>query len=341
MTKGAVSRDLHARSELWPLSRPFRISRGVKTAAEVVVVELHEGEAVGRGEAVPYPRYGESTASVMTQIESLRPALRRGLSRQQLPDLLPAGAARNAVDCALWDLEAQISGAQVAGALRTAVVEPLTTALTISLDTPEAMGAAARDVVGWPLIKVKVDAVNPAAQIRSVREACPTSTLIVDPNESWNANMLRELEPVLVEGRIALLEQPLPAGSEHELDGLRSAVPICADESCHTAADLAGLAGRFQFINIKLDKTGGLTAALDLHDRARQLGFEIMVGCMICTSLSIAPVLRVARHARFVDLDGPLWLSRDRAGGVSVDRQRLRAPQAGFWGERHAAGLWT
>jgi len=277
----------------------------------------------------------------MTQIESLRPALRRGLSRQQLLDLLPAGAARNAVDCALWDLEAQIAGAQVAGALGTAVVEPLTTALTISLDTPEAMGAAARDVVGWPLIKVKVDAVNPDAQIRSVREACPTSTLIVDPNESWNANLLRELEPVLVEGRIALLEQPLPAGSEHELDGLSSAVPICADESCHIAADLAGLAGRFQFINIKLDKTGGLTAALDLLDRARQLGFEIMVGCMICTSLSIAPALHVARHARFVDIDGPLWLSRDRAGGVSVDRQRLRAPQAGFWGERHAASLWT
>jgi L-Ala-D/L-Glu epimerase / N-acetyl-D-glutamate racemase len=261
VTKGAVSRDLHVRSERWPLSRPFRISRGVKTAAEVVVVELHEGEAVGRGEAVPYPRYGESTASVMTQIGSLRPALRRGLSRQQLLDLLPAGAARNAVDCALWDLEAQISGADVGGALGAAVVEPLTTALTISLDTPEAMGAAARDVVGWPLIKVKVDAVNPAGQIRSVREACPTSTLIVDPNESWNANMLRELEPVLVEGRIALLEQPLPAGSEHELDGLRSAVPICADESCHIAADLAALAGRFQFINIKLDKTGGLTAA--------------------------------------------------------------------------------
>jgi L-alanine-DL-glutamate epimerase-like enolase superfamily enzyme len=336
-----VARDLHVRSERWPLSRPFRISRAVKTAAEVVVVELHEGEAVGRGEAVPYPRYGETTASAMDQIESLRPALRRGLSRPELLEVLPAGAARNAVDCALWDLEAQISGAQVAGSLGTAVIEPLTTALTISLDTPEAMGAAAKDVVGWPLIKVKVDAVNPAAQIRSVRAACPTSTLIVDPNESWNATMLRELEPVLVEARIALLEQPLPAGSEHELDGLRSAVPICADESCHTAADLAGLAGRFQFINIKLDKTGGLTAAFDLLDRAHRLGFEIMVGCMICTSLSIAPALHVARHARFVDLDGPLWLSRDRVGGVSVERQRLRAPQAGFWGERHVASLWT
>ena len=332
MTQGEAPRELHVRSERWPLNRPFRISRGVKTEAEVIVVELREGKAVGRGESVPYSRYGESADSVMNQIESLRTALRQGLSRQQLLKVLTAGAARNAVDCALWDLEAQISRADVAG-VPGAVVEPFTTALTISLDTPEAMGAAARDVAGWPLVKVKVDAVNPARQIRSVREACPTSTLIVDPNESWNANMLRELEPVLIEERVALIEQPLPAGSEHELDGLRSAIPICADESCHTVEDLAGLAGRFQFINIKLDKTGGLTAALDLLDRARQLEFGIMVGCMICTSLSIAPAMRVARHARFVDLDGPLWLSRDRAGGVAVERQRLRAPQAGFWGD--------
>jgi L-Ala-D/L-Glu epimerase len=332
MTQGEAPRELHVRSERWPLNRPFRISRGVKTEAEVIVVELREGKAVGRGESVPYSRYGESIDSVMNQIESLRTALRQGLTRQQLLKVLSAGAARNAVDCALWDLEAQIPGAGAVGASGGAAVEPLTTALTISLDTPEAMGAAARDVAGWPLVKVKVDAVNPVRQIRSVREACPTSELIVDPNESWNADMLRELEPVLIEARIALIEQPLPAGSEPELDDLCSAIPICADESCHTVEDLAGLAGRFQFINIKLDKTGGLTAALELLDRARQLEFGIMVGCMICTSLSIAPAMRVARHARFVDLDGPLWLSRDRAGGVAVERQRLRAPQAGFWG---------
>jgi L-alanine-DL-glutamate epimerase-like enolase superfamily enzyme len=341
VTKGEAPRELHVRSERWPLNRPFRISRGVKTAAEVIVVELREGEAVGRGESVPYSRYGESTDSVMIQIESLRTALHQGLSRQQLLTVLSAGAARNAVDCALWDLEAQISDVGGAGASGSADGEPFTTALTISLDTPEAMGAAAKDVAGWPVVKVKVDAVNPAGQIRSVREACPTSTLIVDPNESWNADMLRELEPVLIEARIALIEQPLAAGSEHELDGLRSAIPLCADESCHTVEDLAGLAGRYQFINIKLDKTGGLTAALDLLDRARQLDFGIMVGCMICTSLSIAPAMRVARHARFVDLDGPLWLSSDRAGGVAIERQRLRAPQAGFWGERNAVSPWT
>jgi L-alanine-DL-glutamate epimerase-like enolase superfamily enzyme len=341
VTTGEAPRELHARSERWPLNRPFRISRGAKTAAEVIVVELREGGAVGRGESVPYSRYGESTDSVMNQIESLRTALRQGLSRQQLLRVLSAGAARNAVDCALWDLEAQISDAGAVGAPGGAVAEPFTTALTISLDTPEAMAAAAREVTGWPLIKVKVDAVNPAGQIRSVREACPTSTLIVDPNESWDADMLRELEPMLIEARVALIEQPLPAGTEHELDGLRSAVPICADESCHTVEDLAGLAGRFQFINIKLDKTGGLTAALDLLDRARQLEFGIMVGCMICTSLSIAPAMRVARHARFVDLDGPLWLSKDRDGGVAIEGQRLRAPQPGFWGERSAISPWT
>jgi L-Ala-D/L-Glu epimerase len=334
-------RELHVRSERWPLSRPFRISRGVKTAAEVVVVELHEGKTVGRGEAVPYPRYGESTSSVIGQIDSLREALEKGLARQELLEALPAGAARNAVDCALWDLEAQSSAPDGARVLGASAAGPLTTALTISLDTPEAMAAAARQAANWPLIKVKVDSANPAAQIRAVRAACPTSALIVDPNESWNADILREAQPTLVENRVALLEQPLPAGSEHELQHVRSSVPICADESCHTAADLAALAGRFQFVNIKLDKTGGLTAALTLLEEARRGGFGIMVGCMICTSLSIAPAFHVARYARFVDLDGPLWLANDRIGGVSIERQHLRAPQAGFWGEPHDPDLWA
>jgi L-Ala-D/L-Glu epimerase len=334
-------RELHVRSERWPLSRPFRISRGVKTAAEVVVVELHEGKTVGRGEAVPYPRYGESTSSVIGQIDSLREALEKGLARQELLEALPAGAARNAVDCALWDLEAQSSAPDGARVLGASAAGPLTTALTISLDTPEAMAAAARQAANWPLIKVKVDSANPAAQIRAVRAACPTSALIVDPNESWNADILREAQPTLVENRVALLEQPLPAGSEHELQHVRLSVPICADESCHTAADLAALAGRFQFVNIKLDKTGGLTAALTLLEEARRGGFGIMVGCMICTSLSIAPAFHVARYARFVDLDGPLWLANDRIGGVSIERQHLRAPQAGFWGEPHDPDLWA
>jgi L-alanine-DL-glutamate epimerase-like enolase superfamily enzyme len=330
------------RSERWPLGRPFRISRGVKTAAEVVVVEIREanGRAVGRGEAVPYSRYGESIDSVMGQIESLRTPLAGGLGRHELLERLGAGAARNAVDCALWDLEAQASNAGVAGMLRESPLGPLTTALTIGLDAPADMAEAARSAASAPLIKIKVDAHDPALQIRAVRQVCPRSELIVDPNESWNADILREMQPVLVENRVALLEQPLPAGSEHQIEGFASAVPMCADESCHTAADLAQLIGHFQFINIKLDKTGGLTAALELLHQARVRGFGIMVGCMICTSLSIAPALHVARHARFVDVDGPLWLARDRAGGMGFSHRQLIPPQNGFWGEPHAQGVW-
>jgi L-alanine-DL-glutamate epimerase-like enolase superfamily enzyme len=330
------------RSERWPLSRPFRISRGVKTAAEVVVVEIREanGGAVGRGEAVPYPRYGESTASVMSQIESLRTPLAVGLARHELLERLSAGAARNAVDCALWDLEAQASNADVARMLGESPVAPLTTALTIGLDASADMAEAARQVASAPLIKIKVDAYDPALQIRAVRQVCPRSELIVDPNESWNADILREMQPVLVENRVALLEQPLPAGSEHQIEGFASSVPMCADESCHTAADLAQLVGLYQFVNIKLDKTGGLTAALELLHQARARGFGIMVGCMICTSLSIAPALHVARHARFVDVDGPLWLARDRVGGIRLSHRQLIPPQNGFWGEPHAQGHW-
>lgn len=337
-----MPRALCMRSERWPLSRPFRISRGVKTAAEVVVVEIREanGCAVGRGEAVPYPRYGESTASVMSQIESLRTPLAGGLARHELLERLGAGAARNAVDCALWDLEAQAANAGVAGMLGESPVRPITTALTISLNAPADMAEAARNAACAPVIKIKVDGHDPALQIRAVRQVCPRSELIVDPNESWNADILREMQPVLVENRVALLEQPLPAGSEHQIEGFASSVPMCADESCHTAADLAQLIGHYQFVNIKLDKTGGLTAALELLHQARARGFGIMVGCMICTSLSIAPALHLARHARFVDVDGPLWLARDRAGGMRFSHRQIIPPQNGFWGEPHAQGLW-
>jgi L-Ala-D/L-Glu epimerase len=327
-----MARNLQVRDEQWPLSRPFRISRGVKTTAEVVVAELREGAMVGRGEAIPYFRYGETTASVIAQIDSVRGQIESGLSRRELLAVLPPGAARNAVDCALWDLEARSPDTEAAKVLAAAGTGPLVTALTVSLDTPEAMAAAARAAASWPLIKVKVDSSDPIAQIRAVREACPTAALIVDPNESWNAELLREIQPALVKSRIALLEQPLPSGSDHGLDGLHLEIPLCADESCHTVADLPKLAGRYQFINIKLDKTGGLTAALLLRDQARRGGFGIMVGCMVCTSLSIAPALHVARQARFVDLDGPLWLASDRSGGVSIEQHRLREPSAGFWG---------
>jgi L-alanine-DL-glutamate epimerase-like enolase superfamily enzyme len=339
---GPRQRELRVYSERWPLSRPFRISRGVTTAAEVIVVEivLADGVSVGRGEAVPYVRYGETTASVMSQLEGLGPLLASSFTREDLLRHLAAGAARNAVDCALWDLQGQAAIAGVAGILGESTLEPVATALTIGLDAPAAMAEAARAIASAALIKIKVDGSDPAMQIRAVREVCPDSELIVDPNESWTANILRDMQPILAENRVALLEQPLPAGHESKIKGFIPSIPICADESCHTAADLPRLVGHFQFVNIKLDKTGGLTAALELLRRARADGFGIMVGCMICTSLSIAPALHVARHARFVDVDGPLWLSRDRAGGIQLSNQWVMPPQPGFWGDLRDRDFW-
>ena len=334
-----MSRELRICTERWPLGRPFRISRGVKTDADVVVVEIVAADEglVGRGEAVPYARYGETSASVIGQLESLSTSLASGVSREALDRHLPAGAARNALDCALWDLDAQARRTSVADMLGESAVPRMTTAVTIGLDTPEAMAEAARSQCAARVIKIKVNANDPAAQLQAVRAVCPEAELIVDPNESWNATILREMQPCLVESRIALLEQPLPAGDEQEIVGFRSSVPICADESCHTADDLRRLVGHFQFINIKLDKAGGLTGALELLHQARAQGFGIMVGCMICTSLSIAPALHVARHARFVDIDGPFWLARDRAGGVQFAGDEVLPPKSGFWGDGHRA----
>jgi L-alanine-DL-glutamate epimerase-like enolase superfamily enzyme len=335
---------LGIRAEHWPLSRPFRISRGVKTVADVVVVELLASDRglAGRGESVPYARYGETVASVTGQLEPLRASLADGsISRDTLHRYLPAGAARNALDCALWDLEAQLLRRCTTDMLGEPPIAPMTNAVTIGLDEPAAMAEAARAASSAALIKIKVDARDPARQIQAVRTACPRSELIVDPNESWTAALLREIQPVLIEYRVALLEQPLPAGDELHLDGFTSAVPICADESCHTAADLPRLLGHYQYVNIKLDKTGGLTSALELLHEARALGFGIMTGCMICTSLSIAPALHIARHARFVDLDGPFWLARDRAGGVTYSGPQVLPPQRGFWGEPHDPARWV
>lgn len=329
-----IAREIYCRIERWPLSRPFRISRGAKTLAEVVVVEIRAAGRLGRGEGVPYAHYGESLESVVDQVEQVRHALQGGLGRTELLSMLAPGAARNAIDCALWDLEAQIPDASLKPEF-TAAVGQLTTAVTLSLDDLDAVAAAARRLSHVPLLKIKVDAHDPETRIRRIRGICPSAALIVDPNESWNVEILRAVSPVLRECRVALLEQPLPAGREADLAGLDVPVPICADESCHTALDLPQLKGLFQFVNIKLDKTGGLTGALELLQKAREGGFGIMVGCMICTSLSIAPALRVGAAAEFLDLDGPWWLKRDRRGGVVVRGGQLQPPSPGFWGELH------
>ena len=317
----------------WPLATPFRISRGVKTAAEVVAVQVSDGLHVGRGESVPYARYGETVASVIEEVRLLGDRTLATLTRDELGELLPAGAARNALDCALWDLEARRSGRPVAELLGQPVELPsLASAQTVSLDTPEAMGRAAATLQAMELVKIKVDAQQPAAQIRAVRHALPDARLIVDPNESWTLDLLRELQPVLVETRIDLVEQPLPADEDGVLEGFASAVRLCADESCHVAADLPRLRRRYQVVNIKLDKTGGLTEALRLLEAARAQDFGVMVGCMVCPSLAIAPAWHVARHAEFVDLDGPIWLREDHPGGVQLRDGRLLPASPSLWG---------
>ncbi|MBO9713318.1 N-acetyl-D-Glu racemase DgcA [Sphingomonas sp.] len=322
-------RTLHARVERWPLATPFRISRGIKTAADVVTVALRQGDALGRGESVPYARYGEDPESVIAQIQGVTGAVQAGASREDLLGLLPPGAARNAIDCSLWDLEASLAGAF------PEPPAPVVTAVTISLDRPAEMAAAAARAMagGARLLKAKLDAREPGDCLQAIRAAAPGVTLIADANEGWSLDDLRQLQPLLRALRITFVEQPLPAGEDAALEGLSFQVPLCADESCHTGADLDRLAGRYSVVNVKLDKTGGLTEAQRLVEAARARGFGVMLGCMVCTSLAIAPAFRIAALADFVDLDGPLWLRQDRDDGVVMRSDGLLAPPApALWG---------
>lgn len=325
-------RELTIRHRSLPLNAPFRIARGVKHAADVACVELREGTHIGRGESVPYARYGETMASVIDEVQSQRDAVCAGIGRDELQTRLPPGAARNALDAALWDLESRLSGVPVCTRLGRAPCAPLTSALTVVIDTPERMEQAAARLRDAALIKVKVDAHDPASRIEAVRRAAPQARLIVDPNESWDFSLLRDLQPLLKRCAVDLLEQPLPADADADLQGFASSVPLCADEACHVMQDLARLAGRYQAINIKLDKSGGLTEAWRLLHAARREGLRIMVGCMVGSSIGIAPALELAREAEFVDLDGPLWLANDHPGGVTLRDGLLTPPQAGFWG---------
>ena len=328
-----MTRNLTVTGEILPLHTPFRISRGVKTAAQVVTVAIAQDGVIGRGECVPYPRYGENAESTTLAIEAVRSAIEQGAGRHDLLHLMPAGAARNAVDCALWDLELRLAGSDIATAFGLEKpLRPIVTAMTVSHDAPDRMAAAAAALADAPLLKVKVDRSDPAAQIAAVRAAAPKPRMIVDPNESWTIAEVQGLQGLLTDLRIDLLEQPLPADADGDLIGFRSAIPIAADEAVHVAADLDALPDGYAVVNIKLDKTGGLTAALDLAQAARQRGLDVMTGCMICSSLSIAPAWVIAAQSRFADLDGPLWLAEDRAGGVRVSNGILSPPQPGFWG---------
>ncbi|WP_343520238.1 dipeptide epimerase, partial [Sphingomonas sp.] len=279
------------------LHTPFRIARGSRTRIELAVVTLRQGDAVGRGEGSVTGRYGESAEGVAEQLRAIEGALAEGIGREELRELMPPGSARNAVDCALWDLEAGLGTAQLPA------VRPVHTALTLGIDTPEAMAAAARKLNGAAIVKVKVDGREPEACLRAIRPEVPGSRLVVDANESWTMVQVEALQPVLAELGVEFLEQPLPAAEDGALEGFKGLVPICADESCHVAADLDRLVARYQMVNIKLDKTGGLTEALDLLAGARARGLGLMVGCMISTSLAIAAAFRVAVQADCADLD--------------------------------------
>lgn len=327
-----MRRTLDARHDGFPLHTPFRISRGVKTVADVVTVTVREGELVGRGEGVPYPRYGETVDGSLVAIAGMRALVEAGASREELAAAMPAGAARNAIDCALWDLEAKRAGTSVAALAGCRAPEALASAITIGIDTPEAMAAVAQRHTSVPLLKVKLNREEAEAQLAAVRAVAPLPRLIVDPNESWRVEDVARWQDMLLAHRVDLLEQPVPADDDAGLEGLGSRIPICADEALHTRADLPRLRGRYDYVNIKLDKTGGLTEALALADAALGMGFGLMVGCMVSSSLGIAPAMLVGERASFVDLDGPLWLAADREGGVRDEAGWMQPPAPGFWG---------
>ncbi|ESX91914.1 N-acetyl-D-Glu racemase DgcA [Mesorhizobium sp. LNJC405B00] len=327
-----MARVISVEAERFPIAGTFTISRGSKTEAEVITCTISDGDNRGWGECVPYKRYGETMEGVRDATEAMRRQIEGGISRKDLLDAMPAGAARNAIDCALWDLEAKISGVAVADAIHAVPLSALVTAYTLSLGEPEAMAAQARANAGRPLLKVKIGGDNDLARIRAVTEAAPDSRIILDANEGWtDANIIENLAFAAEHG-IALIEQPLPAGHDAILRHIAHPVPICADESLHEAKDLEALVGLYDAVNIKLDKSGGLTAALTLRDRARELGFGVMVGCMVGTSLAMAPAVLLAQGADFVDLDGPLLLARDRQPGLVYQGSLVSPPDRMLWG---------
>src|SRR5215469_1328500 len=323
---------LHVTKRSWPLAQPFVLSRGSKTTADVVVAELHDGDSQGRGECVPYPRYGESVDSVFETLEKMKGAVFSGLNRESLQEAMPPGAARNALDAAFWDIEAKRAYCSVTDLLGIAPLKPVTTAYTLSLDTPERMGEAAAAQRARPLLKLKLTGDGDLERVRAVRENAPASRLIVDANEGWTPAHFETLAPVLATLGVELIEQPLPAGDDDALAELPHPIPVCADESCHTAADLDRLVGKYDAVNIKLDKAGGLTEALQLAAAARARGFAIMVGCMIGTSLAMAPAMLIAQGASIVDLDAPLLLAADRNQGLRYEGSLVHPPNPKLWG---------
>jgi len=318
--------------ERWPIAGAFTTAHGSKTEAQVVVADIVDGDWRGRGEATPYPRYGETPSGVLADIERVSVKLEAGAAREALQALLPAGAARNALDCALWDLEAKRTGDPAFRQAGVKQMHPVKTAYTIGLDSPAAMAARARAESRRPMLKVKIGGPRDLEGVIAVRQAAPKTRLIVDANESLTLDELIHLSPRFAELGVKLIEQPLKAGEDSVLEGFAGPVPLCADESLHTRSELDACTGRYACINIKLDKTGGLTEALALAAAARALGLQIMIGSMVATSLAMAPALILAQGADYVDLDGPLLLEHDREPGLSIIGSMIEPPRPELWG---------
>lgn len=315
----------------WPIRGSFTISRGSKTKAETIIVEIERNGVVGRGECVPYARYGESIESVMRQIDWVLPEIKCGINRTQLQPLLPSGAARNAIDCAMWDLECKLAGKTV---WEFTGVEPgpLTTAFTLSLDKPQKMEQAAVENAHRPLLKLKLGGPEDLARVEAVRRGAPESTIILDANEAWTPEIYQMLIPELQKLGVAMIEQPFHANHDEALETLPRPIPICADESCHDRESLKHVIGRYDMINIKTDKTGGLTEALALKAAAEDAGLRVMVGCMLSSSLSMAPAFVVAQGVEVVDLDGPLLLAKDIENGFEFDKNTMLPFSSKLWG---------
>jgi L-alanine-DL-glutamate epimerase-like enolase superfamily enzyme len=325
-------RRLKVEIESWPITGGFTISRGAKHEAVVVVATIEDGPHRGRGECVPYPRYGESVESVLGAIEALSPEIAAGLDRDRLGEMMESGAARNALDCALWDLEAKAKSVSVAKLAGVGPLKPVETAFTISLASPEEMARKAKEARDHPLLKLKLGGDGDEERLAAVRAAVPHARLIADANEAWSEANLTHMLEVALAVHVELIEQPLPSGADHVLEYYERRVPICADESVHDRESLAKIAKRYDAVNIKLDKTGGLTEAIATMAEARAFGLKIMVGCMVATSLAMAPALILAQGAEWVDLDGPLLLARDRVPGLTYALGEVFPPAPALWG---------
>jgi len=315
-----------------PLSQVFRISRGAKTTAEVIVVLVTDGTYTGWGEAVPYQRYGESIESVILQIRKVTEHITENAYQNQLEQWLPSGSARNALDCAMWDLRAKQQSCSVNEILKLPLAPTCITAQTISLGSVHAMQQAALKLTSAPLIKIKLDGQEVLEKMQKIHSACPNSHFIIDANEAWQKSLLEKVLAPLSKMNVVLIEQPLPAEQDDELLNFASPIPICADESCHASQDLDQLVGKYSAINIKLDKTGGLTEAVKLLHRAKTLDFQIMVGCMVGSSLAMAPAYALCGMADFVDLDGPLLVAKDRVSRFTFDNGVMSSIPTELWG---------